>query len=363
MGGWFRLEIPDPREQVPNLTDDIGLFLVAMAVFFVVDMALRRYGPLADTFSKSGKLLKRNQYRYFAIHILANLYVTIIHMPDVIAVYADPVYNYAARTNTKGMCVTVAVHVYHVLAFQPLPVIDWVHHVIMVFFMAPLAYAAAPGPLLGHGNFYISGLPGMLDYILLVGIACGFVDRLTEKRYNAVIQSWIRMPGTMVHAVLGYICYIDSATRLIDGISIKERALFPYIGLSTFVTAATFYWNGIYFQNRVVANTAIAEYEHKRGTASSRPAGTLASTCADVYDDAAPMPDTASRTTAPTTTVTRRAAKRSGSDGTNEASTNGSKGSTRGPAAATSAMAATGGARLAALLGGGIASLGKTSCR
>jgi hypothetical protein len=66
--------------------------------------------------------------------------------------------------------------------------IDWIHHGVMVVVMLPLAYCLVPGHLLGHGAFYASGLPGGIDYLMLVLVKKGWMDSITEKKWNEPIQ-------------------------------------------------------------------------------------------------------------------------------------------------------------------------------
>lgn len=81
-----------------------------------------------------------------------------------------------------------ALHFYHMAFFRPLPLIDWIHHGVMVVVMLPLAYCMVPGHLLGHGAFYASGFPGGVDYLMLVLVKKGWMCSIDEKKYNTYIQ-------------------------------------------------------------------------------------------------------------------------------------------------------------------------------
>ena len=102
--------------------------------------------------------------------------------------YADPAAAAFAPCDTRGTVAIYALHIYHIILYRPLPMIDWVHHGIMVVIMLPLAYALVPGHLLGHGAFYASGLPGGIDYLMLVLVKKGWMKSIDEKRYNEKIQ-------------------------------------------------------------------------------------------------------------------------------------------------------------------------------
>lgn len=130
-----------------------------------------------------------------------------VHLPDVIAAYSDPTNAHLGPCNTKGTAAIFALHLYHIVFYQPLVFIDWVsagefgllialavethlhchlpplffqlHHVVMVVVMLPMAYCLAPGHMLGHGAFYASGLPGAVQ---------GFLS-LTKQQQLALASS------------------------------------------------------------------------------------------------------------------------------------------------------------------------------
>ena len=44
-------------------------------------------------------------------------------------------------------------------------------------------------------RFFICGLPGGMDYVMLAMVKHGLLDAMAEKRYNARINVWLRAPG------------------------------------------------------------------------------------------------------------------------------------------------------------------------
>ena len=92
------------------------------------------------------------------------------------------------------------VHVYHMLAFK-LSGPEYFHHLL---FIPTLGF---PGQLFDWGAmgnfqaFFISGLPGGIDYYLL---SVGY-DRLEQKHISANLNIWCRMPGLLVCGLLLYI--------------------------------------------------------------------------------------------------------------------------------------------------------------
>ena len=48
-------------------------------------------------------------------------------------------------------------------------------------------------------------MPGGADYAMLFAVKHGWMTPLSEKRYNAAINVWIREPALVVTATLGFI--------------------------------------------------------------------------------------------------------------------------------------------------------------
>lgn len=111
--------------------------------------------------------------RWFLLHALSNHYIMTNSYSDMIFCLKDPVIcsNTDWSDNSKNaflMCTVV--HLYHCLFFK-LTFDDVIHHGMMLFICGPLAY---------HTNkitataslFFLSGLPGLIDYTLLWVFKC-----------------------------------------------------------------------------------------------------------------------------------------------------------------------------------------------
>jgi hypothetical protein len=144
------------------------------------------------------------------------------------------------------VAVILALHLVHIIFYQPLVFVDWLHHVVMVVVMLPLAWGLQPGTSLAHGAFYSSGLPGGLDYLMLVLVKWGWMASISEKRWNTSIQLWIRAPGCLAHAYLCWLLLIESRKRVADGLSPVPNAVLPdwAIEPAMAVVFITFFWNG-----------------------------------------------------------------------------------------------------------------------
>eukprot|EP01130_Rhizamoeba_saxonica_P013257 TRINITY_DN5638_c0_g1_i3.p1 TRINITY_DN5638_c0_g1~~TRINITY_DN5638_c0_g1_i3.p1 ORF type:complete len:134 (+),score=15.66 TRINITY_DN5638_c0_g1_i3:114-515(+) len=128
----------------------------------------------------------------------------------------------------------------------------------MIILMLPLAVSLNAGHLLGHGAFFSSGLPGGLDYLMLVLVKLGFMESIQEKKINSIIQSWIRAPGCLFHSLFTWSYMMQFE---------QNHTFLKYdwmVYVAGGVVASTFFWNAMYFQRRVVANYAIKEQEIKQ---------------------------------------------------------------------------------------------------
>eukprot|EP00729_Bicosta_minor_P004377 gene4377-27122_t len=237
-----------------NLEADLTLFATAFVLLFVVDFALAKVGWFPN--DRNG--------RYLSLHVLTNGYVTAVHLDDVYDTYTSDVLDvYRKECDSRGVMVIFALHLYHIVFYQPLSTMDWIHHVVMCIIMLPLAWLLQPGPLLGHGAFFASGLPGGLDYVMLIMVKQGWMQSLTEKKINTSIMVWLRAPGCLYHAVFAWMCTIDIHKRRNGGETgiILVNSPFPqdsliWLDIALLVTVGTFFWNGLFFMERVVANYA-----------------------------------------------------------------------------------------------------------
>ena len=242
-----------------NIQEDIYLCLISIVAFFLTDQA----------FKVIGWFPKDRTARYLSLHVICNSIVTVMAFRDTALVYFQPIEDtiMAASTDTKPCMIIAALHIYHILMckFQ-LPMVDWVHHILMVVITLPLAYSLQPGPLLNHGAWFASGFPGGTDYVMLVCVKKGWMDTMTEKEWNSSVQTWIRNPGMLYHCLLtwmGY-CYVRSDPKIWEA-ALGKACFTTELGfqIGVFFTMVSYYWNGPYFQARVVDNFARKDYPIK----------------------------------------------------------------------------------------------------
>lgn len=143
----------------------------------------------------------------FALHSLVNFGICLAGLRDVLSVAITPLCALSgapiAWTPSHLAC---SVHLHHLVAFTTLRFEDIFHHLVFVGGLALFNYSLNWGPITNFLIFFMTGLPGGIDYAILTGVKLGRVARLTEKRYNAQINTWLRIPGLMATAAVMWIC-------------------------------------------------------------------------------------------------------------------------------------------------------------
>jgi len=205
-------------------------------------------------FIVSDKILgDKVQGKYYLIHFINNLFITFYTYPNVIESFSD-LFNYSNYvTNPQTIIITVALHLYHVIVyFEKLRFDDWLHHILMIAIVIPISVNLNLGCLLGLCLFFVTGLPGGIDYLLLFLVRNKIIDKLLEKKINTYLNIWIRCPGCIIHSTMSAMILIKIYPTL------SNLVLFASI-----VCMSIIYWNGIYFMNQVVQNYAINNYIKK----------------------------------------------------------------------------------------------------
>ena len=139
------------------------------------------------------------------------------------------------------------IHLYHILwYYNKLRFDDWLHHILMCGVALPLTYSLDNNNLTGHCFFFITGLPGGIDYLLLFMVRNNIIDRMIEKKINLYINLWLRCPGC-----------ISNITLILSKICNTYSIISNYELFSSIIIVLTIYWNGIYFMEQVVSNYSI----------------------------------------------------------------------------------------------------------
>lgn len=152
----------------------------------------------------------------------------------------DPLKAGEGEARLNGYIVITALHFYHVLAF-PLNFQDWLHHGLMIGLIGPITFTFARGPICDYCSFFISGLPGGIDYAMLSLVKNGRLSKIIEKRVNAAINTWIRVPFTVVG---GFILF---QFQLYYDLTRGEQGMIITVALLVV-------WNAVFYGRRVIEN-------------------------------------------------------------------------------------------------------------
>ena len=136
--------------------------------------------------------------RWFVIHAVVNGLVTVTLFPDVVRVLRNPLISLDVSEDydVGPMCFTLGLHVFHCLSsLRTLSALDWAHHIVSNFLNIFMAIYVFPGPLSNFVTFFMCGLPGGLDYVLLAAQKYGAIEKITEKRINCYLNMYFRSPG------------------------------------------------------------------------------------------------------------------------------------------------------------------------
>ena len=189
------------------------------------------------------------QGKYYLIHSLNNMIIVYLTLPSLIYTYTNFLTFYEFKSDINSVILTYSLHLYHIIIyFKKLRFDDWLHHILMCGIALPLSIFSNGGSLLGHSLFFLTGLPGGIDYFLIFLNRNNLLKRITEKRINSFLNLWLRCPGCIAHSTITILAY----NTFDDIFAISWLQV-----ISCWLTTILVYWNGIYFMNQVVENYAL----------------------------------------------------------------------------------------------------------
>ena len=181
------------------------------------------------------------QGKYYLLHSINNTLIVYSTLPDLLYTYSNFFDYYNYDCNYFPSIISYSLHFYHIFVyFKKMRFDDWLHHIIMMFTL-PLALATDPGSLLNHAMFYLTGLPGAINYSLLFLCRNGFVSKIFQKQINNYLNLLIRCPGCLSHVTMSLL-------------TLGFRDFTPLQTYFVLIQCLIVYWNGIYFMNQVVVD-------------------------------------------------------------------------------------------------------------
>ena len=156
-----------------------------------------------------GLLVKKN-IRWYFVHAVVNLGVVLLTTPDIIHTLTNtnclnyipqPWISNIASTSENLNIILTSLHLYHLIAFNA-RFEDYVHHITGIItynICIRFIEGSYPGSLL----FFMNGLPGFIDYTNLILVKKNIMDKITEKKINTYLNTYIRGPGSVL--ILGMV--------------------------------------------------------------------------------------------------------------------------------------------------------------
>lgn len=217
------------------------------------------------------RLFSSSRCRWFSVHAFANFLVCLSALRATLATLADPLHAMDSSAHDDSgffgsgspwpLIIINSVHLYHMLAFK-LTNADYFHHLLFIPTMGAFGQLYRLGAFRGFLAFWISGLPGGLDYLNLCLVKHGRLNLHTQKRYCAAINVWLRGPSLIVSGFIIYLtyCYLptseESGSDGAASMSSAAAASLPPLPVALMVGGLTMF-NGQYYTKQSVANFAI----------------------------------------------------------------------------------------------------------
>jgi len=225
--------------------------VLVLLALFVADRAL--IVPLVAAAAPKLTSKGLTAVRWFLVHSIANAGVCLTALTSMRAVLLDPVQALDGRVYTDAslfgsasawpLTIINSVHLYHMVGGFALTGADYFHHGLFIPTLGLPGQLLQWGPLANWQAFFISGLPGGVDYLLLALVKLGRLPPMTEKRVNANLNTWLRAPGILVATVLLY-----------QALLLGNHVVPPWaVGLQLVLPA----YNALYFNKQAVANYAV----------------------------------------------------------------------------------------------------------
>jgi hypothetical protein len=143
--------------------------------------------------------------RWFLVHFFGNMVITGYALPDVLHALQYPLEALGGSYAIEPTIIAIILHIYHLLFYTDVSWDDIVHHFGFVATLGSVALVWSWGPASNMMLFFMCGLPGGLDYLLLALVKLKFINSITEKWINTYINLYIRSPGILLTAFLLFV--------------------------------------------------------------------------------------------------------------------------------------------------------------
>ena len=182
--------------------------------------------------------------KWFQLHFLVNAIIVALSFIDIKECLIKPANSLVTVENYYAGAFAVMLHLYHTIFYKLTPM-DIFHHSIFVMGMIPLTLNYQKKGL-SFVYFFVTGLPGGIDYLLLSLMKNNKINYITEKNINSYLNAYIRMPGGFIGS---YLIFKDAF--------ILKDCFYTNILLSGII-----FYNSAYFGKMAIENNIERKYRN-----------------------------------------------------------------------------------------------------
>ena len=203
-------------------------------------------------------LTYHSKARYFLLHGIWNIIITLVLIPDLVRVVLDPFncFDITHEYNNWPVIMVATLHFWHCIAYTGLTRDDYFHHFLFAGTLVPINLIWNWGYSTNFFVFFICGFPGGLDYLMLAAVKHGYIRKIDEKRWNRMLNIWCRSPGCIATSCLLWMNWMSGNTSHI-----------PF--LVKIIVMFLAFFNGKYYEKRVIVSWVNHEKEYLSNSNSS----------------------------------------------------------------------------------------------
>jgi hypothetical protein len=182
--------------------------------------------------------------RWFFVHLIANVVVSWLVWPDLVFCYHNigECALHQWQRGTFGYAVAAGLHFFHLVFFE-VSAADWMHHLMTAVLTTPPILLFHQHAHVAVALFFMTGLPGAIDYFLLTLVKLNRLDPEIEKKLYVVISVWVRGPG-----VLSAVFF---ALRILFA-NEPQLPWYKFAGMCW--NGLVTYWNAMYFMHQTLSD-------------------------------------------------------------------------------------------------------------
>jgi hypothetical protein len=188
------------------------------------------------------KCLPKSTLHFFTMHVFFNAWVTYMCVEEAVTLFWNPLDNLRTYVKDSSMATAGigAFHFYHMVGFSKLTTEDLIHHIVSCGLVVALGLSFPYGNVGGLCDIVMCGVPGGIDYIMLILVKLGWLHKTTEKYWNRWLNLLCRFPG-MALAFYLILISLDWSNNF-------------WHSLGNFAAPTLHVINAIYYCDKVVGN-------------------------------------------------------------------------------------------------------------